>query len=315
MNQYFATFPAGTFGIIARHLKSFQLDELKIIEHDDSSVMFAASLPIEKLIELRYFTNVYLIVDDKNALPDGVIKGKHFRLMRLKDGSPQPMDATERTKLQARIKRDFGLVPHARFSKTDFYLIERSSGKKLFTLRLSRAKFKRETISGGELRPELAHILCLAAGVKAKHTVVDMFAGYGAIPLEAVRGFGCKHVVAVDKQKLDHRHEHPAITWHEQDSQKLDFIPDESVDRVVTDPPWGAYDKKTTDPSALYNELVKEVLRLLKPDGVAVVLTGFADAEQRFGQANELKLLGTWPVLVSGKKATIYKLQKVRQPK
>lgn len=315
MNQYFATFPAGTFGIIARHLKSFKLDELKIIEHDDSSVVFAAALPIEKLIELRYFTNVYLVVDENPSLPSGAIKGKHFRLMRLKDGSPQPMDPAERTKLQARIQRDFDLVPHARFSKTDFYVIERSSGKKLFTLRLSRAKFKRETISGGELRPELAHILCLAAGVKAKHMVVDMFAGYGAIPLEAVRGFGCKHVVAVDKQKFAHRHEHPPITWHEQDSQKLDFIPDASVDRVVTDPPWGAYDSKVVDLPALYDELVKEVLRILKPDGVAVVLTGFAGAEQRFGQATGLKLIGTWPILVSGKKATIYKLQKARQPK
>lgn len=68
MITYFATFPAGTFEIIVKQLKTFKLDKLKIIEHDDSSVIFKASLPIERLIELRYFTNVYLVVENKQSV-------------------------------------------------------------------------------------------------------------------------------------------------------------------------------------------------------------------------------------------------------
>jgi tRNA (guanine6-N2)-methyltransferase len=308
MSQYFATFPAGIFDLIAKQLKGYKLDELKIVEHDDSSVLFASSLTIEKLIELRYFTNVYLVIDDQSTT--SAIKGSYYRLMLLKGGEPQQMDAAQRAKLEARIQQDYQLEPNTHLSKNDFYLIERSSGKKLFTLKLSRSK--REKLAAGELRPELAHILCLAAGVKAKRTVVDMFAGYGSLPFEAVRGFGCKQVIAVDNQKLPKRHEHKLIKWYENDARKLDFLADDSVDRVVTDPPWGIYDAGLDDLPSLYSDFMNELVRILKPDGVAVILSGYDKAAAYLEKNEKLRLIGRWNVLVSGKKATIYKLQKER---
>lgn len=311
MSQYFATFPAGTWDIIAKHLKSFRLDEIEIVEHDDSSVVFQSSLTTERLIELRYFTNIYLIVDNQK-LPDSVLKGKHFRLMMLKDGKPQPIDDTERAELEAKIIHNYGLEPNAHLSKNDFYVIERSYGKRLLALRLPKAKFKREKLSYGELRPELAHILCLAVGLKAKYTVVDMFAGYGSLPLEVIRGFGCKQVIAVDSQKMTGRHEHSSIKWHKADARNLNFITDESIDRVVTDPPWGVYDSKIDDLTTLYTDFAKEMVRILKPSGIAVVLSGFNEAEQCFEQTYQLQVIKKWNVLVSGKKATIYKLKKIK---
>jgi len=310
MNSYFATFPAGTLELIAKQIKGFKLDELKIIEHDDSSVIFQSYLPTERLVELRYFTNVYQVIDKLVEVPKPTLKGRYYRLMLQKDGSPQPMNQNERTKLEAEIKQGLGLEPNAHLSKNDFYLIERRSSKKLFTLRLPRAKFKRDKLSAGELRPELAHILCLAAGIKAKHTVLDMFAGYGSIPYEAVRGFGCKQVIAVDNQKLPNRHEHPAIKWHEADARSLDFLADNSIDRVITDPPWGIYGE-SSDLSDIYSQMFKELRRVMKPDGVAVVLSG-SEALNTIAENSEgFRLLKTYPILVSGKKAKILKLQKV----
>ncbi len=310
MNSYFATFPAGTLELITKQLKGFKLDELKIIAHDDSSVTFQSSLPTERLIELRYFTNVYLVTDKPAEIPKSALKGRYYRLMLLKDGSPQPMNQSERTKLEAKMKQELRLEPNAHLSKNDFYLIERTSGKKLFTLRLPRAKFKREKLSAGELRPELAHILCLAAGIKAKHTVLDMFAGYGSIPYETVRGFGCKQVTAVDNQKLPNRHEHPAIKWHEADVRSLDFLADNSIDRVITDPPWGIYDE-SSDLSDIYSQMFKELQRVMKPDAVAVVLSGSEALNTIVENDKSFRLLKTYPILVSGKKAKILKVQKI----
>lgn len=312
MNSYFATFPAGTYNLIAKHLKGFKVDELKITENDNSSVVFTSSLPAHKLAGLRYFTNVYLVVDGLDKLPNTVVNGKYFRLMLLKDGSPYQMGEVERAKLEAKIKHGFSLEPNTHLSKNDFFMIERSSGKRLFTLRLARDKFKRDELQAGELRPELAHILCLAAGMKSKYRVVDMFAGYGAIPLETVRGFGCKQVVAVDNRRLPKRHERTSIIWHRSDARSLDFLADDSVDRVVTDPPWGVYDAKVDDLQSLYTDFTAEMIRILKPDGVAVILSGYANASKILEQSQKLKLIGKWNILVSGKKATIYKLQKVR---
>lgn len=310
MQGYFATFPAGTFEIIVKHLKSFSLDELKIIEHDDSSVIFESSLNKEKLIELRYFTNTYLVIDNKTSLVKKIIDGRFFRLMLIREGEPSQMNMTERAKLEESIKHNFHLEPNTRLSRNDFYLMERSSGNKLLTLRLPRAKFKRDKMFAGELRPEFADILCLAAGLKAKHILVDMFAGYGAIPYEAVRGFGCGRVIAVDNKKIPNRHEHPFIMWYDHDSSNLNFIDDNSVDRVITDPPWGQYDSTTDNMSELYSDFMKEVQRVLKPDCVATILSGYKGAEQIFERQNQLRLIRKWNVLVSGKKATIFKLQK-----
>ncbi len=310
MSLYFATLPAGTYDIIAKQLKSFKLDELKIVEHDDSSVTFQSSLTMERLVELRYFTNVYLVADKNLEIPKSVFNGKYYRLMLLKNGSPQPINQSERTNLETKIRQELGLEPNTHLSKNDFYLIERASGKKLFTLRLPRAKFKREKLSSGELRPELANILCLVAGIKAKHRVLDVFAGYGSISYEAVRGFGCKQVIAIDQQKLAGRHEHSLIEWHIADARSLAFIPDCSVDRVVTDPPWGVYDE-SSDLDDIYTQAFKELYRVTKPEAIVVILSGSEVLTDIAENSEDFRLIKSFPVLVSGKKAKILKLQKV----
>lgn len=310
MNRYFATFPAGTFELIAKQLKSFKLSQLEIIEEDNSSVVFQSSLPIERIIEFRYFTNAYLIADAVNAMPKAALKGKYYRLMLLAGGTPHPIAQSERAELELKIKQDLHLEPNTHLSKNDFYFIERAEGKKLFTLRLPRAKFKREKLMAGELRPELAHILCLAAGIKAKHTVLDMFAGYGSLPYEAVRGFGCKQVIASDNRKLPNRHEHPFITWHTAEASHLDFFADHSIDRIVTDPPWGVYDRMNeAELKNLYKQALKEMQRVLKPRSTAVLLSGNIALDDAIQESGDFSILKSYPILVSGKKARILKLQ------
>lgn len=311
MYRYFATFPAGTFDIIRKHLKSFSLAELKIIEHDDSSVVFDSSMSVERLIEIRYFTNIYAVLDGRKSLPSMNRTGKFFRLMYLKGGSPQALPDSERARLETQIRETFHVSPNTHQATYDFVVIERTAGAKMLTIRLPRVKFKRDDLEAGELRPELAHILCLAAGVKAKQIVLDPFAGHGAIPIEAVRGFGCKHVIAVDSQRQKH-HESSVIEWRTGDAQHLSFIKDDSIDRVVTDPPWGIFKGESYDIATLYAGFAKELVRILKPDGIAVILSSYADVETAFTHP-ELIQIAAWPVLISGKKATIYKLQKIRR--
>lgn len=230
--------------------------------------------------------------------------------MSIKDGEPKALDDSERTKIIEEISAKLGLMANTHLSLNDFYLIKRAKGAMFLGLRLSRAKFKREKIPAGELRPELVHILCLAGGVKAKDTILDMFAGYGSIPLEVVRGFGCKQVIAVDNQILPKRHEDTLIKWYKSDARILDFIDGGSIARIITDPPWGVYDNKTEqDLTLLYADFSKEMKRVLKPCGIAVVLTGWPQSELILKE--HLNLIAKWPILVAGKKATIFKMQKI----
>ena len=312
MNRFFATFPAGTYDVIVRDLKGYRMDELVIVENDDSSVVFDSRLSVEKIIEIRYFTNAYLVIDRPADVEAEFIKDKFYSVAMLKDGTPAKLESRERAQIENEIEDALGLEKNTHRSRNNFVVIERASGARFLTLRLARAKFKRENQAAGELRPELAHVLCLAARIKAKHRVLDMFAGTGAIPLEAVRGFGCRDVVAVDERFIETRHDNAAISWFTADARSLPFIDDCSIDRVVTDPPWGMYDAEIADLDALYTGFSREAARVLKPDGFLVVLTGYDDAARCIDATEKLKPVSQWPILVSGAKSRIIKLQKTR---
>jgi 16S rRNA G966 N2-methylase RsmD len=309
MNSYFATFPAGCYEIIARQLKAFRPDELILLRHDESSVMFNSPLSIQKFIEMRFFTNVYLLIEQ--PVPKGALKGEYFRLMLIKQGAPAELSDKDRRTIEKDIKDEYGLTPNTGKALNDFYVIERASGPRLMGLRLARAKFKRQKLAAGELRPELAHILCLVAGLKAKDTLLDMFAGHGSIPYEAVRGFGCKQAIAIDTQTLSGRRESPQITWYQADSSKLDSIKDRSIDRVITDPPWGKFNGASeADLKRLYKQSLHEAARVLKKDGIAVLLSGSPVLDEAIRANASFTLLKSYDILVSGKKAKIAKLQK-----
>ncbi len=228
--------------------------------------------------------------------------------MGIKDGAPYALLATERTRWADVIERRFHLAPRRLEARNDFYVITRADGTVLLALRLSRAKFKRTSLFPGELRPELAHILCLAAGLKAKHALLDPFAGYGAIAYEAVRGFGCKDVLAFDKVLLSDRHLDSHLHWQQLEVARLETMAATSIDRIITDPPWGEYGS-VSNLGELYDDFAVASARLLKPGAIAVVLTSNADILRAFRLAG-LTLVKSWRILVSGKKAVIYKFQR-----
>lgn len=310
MFHYFASFPAGTYNIIVKRLKRFNPQEVQLLEHDDSSVLLAASVTPEQLIELRFFTNVYAVVPEQGAVALVIRQNAGFRLFGLRHGQTI-MVAPHRRAQIARQLEHIGLTSGGQEAQFDVYDIERASGVHLVGIRLPKAKAKRERLQAGELSVELAHILCLVAGLQAKQTLLDPFAGFGAIPLEAVRGFGCKQVTALDLIALPGRREHSEINWRIDDATAMEWLPESSIDRIVTDPPWGSYEAAPSEGlAALYAQFSREAERVLKPGGIMVMLSAYAGAPESWSTTRKLELVGSWPILVAGKKAVIYKLRK-----
>lgn len=312
MSRYFATFPAGFYGLIVKQLKSYKLDELKVLGNDESSITFESSLHAERLIEIRYFTNVYLIIDDLANTPANLIKNEYYSLMMLQDGTPRAMSASTTQEIKNKIESKLKLKFNAHLARNNFYLISRKSGDEFLSLRLPRAKFKRQKLQAGELRPEIAHLLLLFAGMKAKHKLLDPFAGFGSIPYEAVRGFGAKDVLAINKELLGARHILPEIIWTDGDAADLKSIESSSIDKIVTDPPWGIYNQQ--DPSDLknmYRDFLIEARRVLKSTGAIVILSGNDYMGEEILQSRIFNITQDFPVLISGKKATVYRLVKI----
>lgn len=309
--QYIATFPAGCFEIIESQLKKLSIGSLKILSNDESSVSFTSKLAIEKLIEFRFFTNIFLVLDVSNLyLSKRFIKMPGYRLMAIDQGKPTKVDPSKKKRLSRTIEDSLGLKLNLKKS-VDIVLLKRSGSSETATLRLPRNKFKREPVPAGALRPELAHILLLLSGVRAKDTLLDPFAGHGSIAREAARGFGLKDVITVEKDEyLASTLRDLDIEVVQGDASTLNGISNESVDRIVTDPPWGVYESPE-DLADLYQQALNSFIRVLRPMGIAVVLSGSNLLNKAIKDSKKFKKIKEVKVLVSGKKAKIFKLQKI----
>jgi hypothetical protein len=85
------------------------------------------------------------------------------------------------------------------------------------------------------------------------------------------------------------------------------WLPPVSVDKIVTDPPWGLYDAGEDIP-ALYETMFAQFGRVLANSGVIVLLTAQKELVRELLQDGRfnLNITQAYDVLVSGKKAGVF---------
>jgi 16S rRNA G966 N2-methylase RsmD len=310
--RYFATFISGTQDVIGNRLAKFPSASLKVEELKDGLVVFESSLKPEQLSELRFLNNVYqLLADDAKVtdLPVPALPAGSTVTVRAREGSQPTIIPPELTnKIIAA-----GLVNTAHNPQFEFLLWRRTDGRLLWGMALPRAGFKTRHLEAGELRPELAHILGLVAGLDAKDIVLDPFAGYGAIARECLQGFHCEEVIAMEHNEhlIPHLKSIPHVVALHGDAGSLPHIPTRGVDRVITDPPWGEYEGKTSDELwHLYRGALLQIHRVLRAKGAVVMLTA-APFLPDLAAESSFDIVKQYPILVNGRKAVIYKLRKL----
>ena len=96
------------------------------------------------------------------------------------------------------------------------------------------------------------------------------------------------------------------------DALNLANIENNSVDKIVTDPPWGLHEGKNLDLPKFYLKMLEEFYRVTKTGGFIVILTAQKELiETQLGKLKDnLKLVAKYNTLVSGKKAGVYKLER-----
>jgi tRNA G10 N-methylase Trm11 len=90
-------------------------------------------------------------------------------------------------------------------------------------------------------------------------------------------------------------------------------LPDRCIDVVLTNPPFGKRLEIPGDAAyPFYRRLLRELGRVLVPDGRLVLITSQTDAMQRTlgGLASTFSLQRRVPVLVRGERAVIYVVQR-----
>ena len=340
MTTYFSTFASGLQDIVAQILPR-QVSDARIQELMDGLVVYDSDRPLQQITEIPFFNNTFILIHFFRQLPGG---GLHFmmqtilkkpdlariprwalknaRTFRLMASQANQTVAIKRDLLE-RLERFFShrLALRTNRSKADveLWFIERSEGCGLLGLRVTKNPSAERGLQKGELRPELAHILCLLSEPSKEDVFLDPFAGSGAIPLTRAKAFPYRQITAIDQDAAIITHlrqrlpKNRPITVEEGDARHLPGIPNSSIDKIVTDPPWGFYEtRRAGELQDFYTAMLAECTRILKNNGLLIVLMGQKERfEAALAHYPTLQHCAKWDILVSGKKAAIYKIQKM----
>lgn len=301
MNIYFSTFISGFGEIILEELQK-QLSNFKQELLLDGLIVYSTNSDIEKIKGLKFLNNSFLQVKPEEKI--NLNLGKSFRVVFSKENELVSVNKERLAKIENKIAKLNNLIVDRANPDFEFWFLERSEGNKFTGARITKHPDYKTVLAKGQLRPELADLLCLISEPDKNDIVLDPFAGSGAIKM-ARKNYPHKEIVSGD------------INPNNQNIKKLDALNlkdlgNQSIRKIVTDPPWGISIGKDLDLNDFYGKMLEEFFRVLKLNGLLVILVGqkelFEKVLEKF--SDKFILLKKLNILVSGKKAEVYKIIK-----
>lgn len=340
INRYFATFVAGTHEIV-KSLLTENFEDLKLENLFRNFIVFKSSCNCKKISNVPYLSNVFTLVNKFGSrnmqnfvkllewsktspkflklIVDHVKKNNcnSFRIHFFEDTK----SISRKNELED-LTKFIEINTYLKYSpcESDFeiWFIKRSEEIALIGIKLTQKKDYQDILNKGEIRSELAYILNYLAEVSTGDTVLDPFCGSGAIPVSTVKHFEAHSVVASDvdtvkirKVMKDRGIEDLVIDIENYDGFKLEKLTDESVDRIITDPPWGEY-QDIDSLQDKYRTMISNFDRVLKNGGVLVLLVSKrSNFHKHIDKIGSFDIVDRYEVMVGGKESEIFKIKKI----
>lgn len=333
--HYLSTFVSGCEQEVVNFLRQ-DVRDVKIIKIMDGAVLYNTDKDITTIQNIRYFNNSFIVLKTFRNISGGnriIINNMISELVNDFSNIKLPKYNIKIFKLFTSVENKLishgGKLTSQLIDKiktltkkqydnlradTEFWLIYRSEQIGFFMLRITENKKK---LMRGELRPEIANILCRLSNPKEDDVFCDPFCGSGSIPLERSKMCGYRGIFALDNdadvisslkektKKIKNSKFQKSFFIKKQDFFHNSFD-DNFLDVVVSDPPWGYFQKIDNN---FYDLLFAELARILKPGGRLVLLTALKDKMQNNFQ--NFKLHKHYDILLSGQKAGIFVFKKI----
>jgi tRNA (guanine6-N2)-methyltransferase len=163
----------------------------------------------------------------------------------------------------------------------------------------------------GSLKPPVAAALVKLAEIAPRQSLLDPFCGSGTILVEAAlmgaaaQG-GDSDAAAVEHARTNLKEAGVTAPVQQWDARTLPLA-DASIDRIVSNLPWGRQVQVDAELESLYHDALIEMHRVLFPGGRMVILTGvpqfIASPALERAQEIEISLFGQNPTIVILNKA------------
>jgi tRNA (guanine6-N2)-methyltransferase len=345
--KYASTFISGLQEVVKDMLIQL-FPNVEIIMLMDGLVVYQGNIPPDALKRACFLNNTFVILDVFKDLPanplhtiltavsrdknlerkihtsiEAAETGKTFRIVASDENRSVAIKESLRQTLESRISKVKSLRVNRAKPDFEFWFLYRSEGYGFFMKRITTHTAYEKTLERGELRPELAYTLCFLSEPRESDVFLDPFCGHGAIPLKRALSFPYNMIFASDKdqeqiqfvrKRLKKTKVKSTFIMKKQNALSMAAFEDGFIDKIVTDPPWGIFQNLDMEIREFYSLMLREFSRVLRANGILVILTArkeeFESALSSMGTV--LKLLNQYDILVSGKKAAIYKILKLR---
>ena len=169
-------------------------------------------------------------------------KNKTFRIFTTHENKHIKPNRNLIKRLESKIISMTDLKLNLNYPNIEFYILSRTEGYGYFLMKLSK---KQKTKPGkGELRRELAHMLCRISNPSDNDIFLDPFAGTGTIPKERIIIGPYMKIYVNDKERLINKslrnYQNSKIIIMREDALNMSLY-ENSITHIVTDPPWGIF--------------------------------------------------------------------------
>lgn len=328
MHEYFSTYISGVSSLIPTALKS-QLHECEIKINLDGLVTYTTKSNPNNVKSLNFLNNSFILIKHFENISNLSFKSmftwahmqpqipliseyikanniKSFRVIFSRENTNVSPDKVFREEYEKEVCKTYNLKVDRVNPDVEFWFLVRNEGHGFIGFRITNNS-KVEHRLKGQLRPELANILCLLSYPTKHDTFLDPFAGHGTIVLERLN-YPVKEIMAIEKLEEYTK----VIPTNRISLLNADFfdinIEPNSIDKIVTDPPWGIFDKHLS--KDFYDRTWRKFHEILSVGGIVVILLDREYFEGTDFNKFNFELTSSYNILVSGKKATIAVLNK-----
>lgn len=329
MAEFISSFITGFQNVVQNDLPK-RLKNLKILNIFDGLVHFSYSGNSHDLEKITYFNNTFFVLKTskgKNlnfqSLVNSVANEKKYYLINKGTFRVRFSNENQFCKVDKNlIRKAENIVLENSKLKIDrvspsteiWYSIRRENFAFCGQL-ISKREFTEKNLNKGELRPEIAYLICCFSDLQKEQVIAEPFCGYGSIPIQLVKKFNFSklYISDIDEEKIKFISEKKQLKNNEkieisvQNAFDLKNIPSKSVGCIITDPPWGFYEN-IENIEDFYEKMFDSFCRILKDDGKMIILSARKEELEKTICKMNIQITDRINTLVNGKKASLYKL-------
>ena len=326
MAEFISTFITGFQNVVKTDLEA-RFPKIKILNLYDGLIHYRFDGDSHQLEKIIYFNNTFFVLKTMKgkglnfpSLVGALCSSKNyflvnkgsFRVRFIQENQFAKVDKNLARRAEEYVLANSKLKLDRLSPSNEVWFSIRREGFAFCGELISKREFTEKNLHKGELRPEIAYLMCCYAQLEKDSVVADPFCGYGSIPVQLVKRFNCHKIFAsdIDEQKIEELKSKKLAAYENvllecQDAFELSSIQGKELDAIITDPPWGLWEE-ISDMEGFYKKMFQSFLRILKPDGKMVILSARTKELENTVSATGFSIKNSLHTLVNGKKATLY---------